>query len=79
LKNFNDDSEDYGIDDDLLLTRTEGTMKFNTGVLSTQRDNFSNGGEFEKKITDIKSKLNQIKNTINCEIELSSHVNKENQ
>lgn len=27
--------------------------------------------EFEKRITDIKAKLNQIKNTINSEIETS--------
>lgn len=59
------------MDDDLLLTRTEGTLKngFNsaTNVVSTQRSNFMNNGgqlqepgsgEFEKRITDIKAKLN---------------------
>jgi hypothetical protein len=57
------------LDDDLLLTRTEGTLKngFNsaTNVVSTQRSNFMNNasqdpgsGEFEKRITDIKAKLN---------------------
>ena len=71
---------DEQIDDDLLLTKTEGSllMKFNTNICSTQRSvspalaqQNSANGEFEKRITDIKTKLTQIKNTINNEIENS--------
>jgi hypothetical protein len=32
-KDYSD--EDLGIEDDLLLTRTEGTMKFNSNVMTT--------------------------------------------
>ena len=43
-------------DDDLLLTRSEATLRPN---------------EFEKRIADIKSKLVEIKNSINNEIDVS--------
>jgi len=52
-------------EEEFLLTKTEGTLR----VPSTQRSSSRN--EFEQKITDIKSKLTQIKNTINEEIEHS--------
>jgi len=62
-----------------MLTRTEGTFKegFNSTAKasnhSTSLAQQENGGEFEKRITDIKMKLSQIKNTINNEIETSYH------
>jgi len=64
--------------DEMLLTRTDGgnnadagmTLKYGTGdaVCSTQRSISSVPGEFEKRITDIKTKLNQIKSSINNEL-----------
>ncbi|CDW85489.1 UNKNOWN [Stylonychia lemnae] len=72
----NDIDDDETFDDELMLTKTEGStqMKFGSNICSTQRSmhqNMSVNGEFEKRITDIKQKLTQIKNTINNEIENS--------
>lgn len=60
----------------MLLTRTDCggneagmSLKYGTGVAnSTQRSISSAPGEFEKRITDIKTKLNQIKSSINNEL-----------
>lgn len=64
--------------DEMLLTRTDGecasgevgmSLKYGTGAAcSTQRSISSVPGEFEKRITDIKTKLNQIKSSINNEL-----------
>ena len=56
-----------------MLTKTEGlgTHRLNSNGPSTYRSNYQQNGEFEKRITDIKTKLTQIKNTINSEIETS--------
>ncbi|TNV74335.1 hypothetical protein FGO68_gene17562 [Halteria grandinella] len=58
-------------DDEMLLTRTEAGMSFQFGsnVCSTQRSiaipSANNAGEFEKRISDIKARLTEIKNSIN--------------
>eukprot|EP00347_Sterkiella_histriomuscorum_P014909 403359051 len=86
VNNLYDDSSDNSLEDDLMLTKTEGStmLKFGSNVCSTQRSvaahlnqqnnhnaSASVNGEFEKRITDIKQKLTLIKNTINNEIENS--------
>jgi hypothetical protein len=52
------DDGDETLEDDLMLTKTEGSamLKFGSNICSTQRSvhNSNNGGEFEKRITDIK-------------------------
>ena len=60
--------------DELLLTRTDPDLGGGNGSSSnadsTQRSNLGGmPGEFEKRITDIKAKLNQIKNSINTELD----------
>ena len=64
-----------------MLTKSDGTLKLNPSIHihSSQRSSSiyqptASTNEFEKRITDIKSKLTQIKNTINCEIESSFNV-----
>lgn len=59
------------IDDEMLLTRTEAGLSFQFGsnVCSTQKSislpHGSVPGEFEKRISDIKARLTEIKNSIN--------------
>lgn len=69
------DSQSCFQEDEMLLTHTDPALSFHLGtnVSSTQRSNqpvvVQAPGEFEKRITDIKAKLNQIKNSINTEID----------
>jgi len=60
--------------DEMLLTKTDAmSVRYGTGnVCSTQRSTSSVPGEFEKRITDIKNKLNQIKSSINNDLVSSS-------
>ena len=53
--------------DEMLLTRTEPLAL--CAAESTARSTNNIPGEFEKRISDIKAKLNQIKNSINSEMD----------
>jgi hypothetical protein len=57
--------------DEMILTRTDaGCAISSSNAESTYRSNQGGiPGEFEKRITDIKAKLNQIKNSINTELD----------
>jgi len=55
--------------DEMLLTRTDPEVAISSNAESTHRSGQGIPGEFEKRITDIKAKLNQIKNSINTELD----------
>jgi len=56
--------------DEMILTRTDVGAASLSNAESTHRSNQGGiPGEFEKRITDIKAKLNQIKNSINTELD----------
>ena len=63
--------------DELVLTRTDADVAVTSQTNSTQRSNNDKGipGEFEKRISDIKAKLNQIKNSINTELDTKPNNN----
>ena len=50
-------------EEDFMLTKTEGTLKFHSRMASAEKS--GQKLEFEQKIADIKTKLCNIKNTIN--------------
>jgi hypothetical protein len=55
--------------DEMLLTRTEGGISSSQAESTHRSGGQGIPGEFEKRITDIKAKLNQIKNSINTELD----------